>query len=106
MRRIVYSGIIILLCLQTSFCQHARVEVAPIAAKQAKTKEINRETILLKQNYYLMGLLPRKLEYSEAQYCPERGIKEVHQYSSFTNILFEQITIGIYSPRSLEIVCH
>ncbi|TGL78146.1 Bor/Iss family lipoprotein [Leptospira yasudae] len=102
----IYYGIIILLLTQIVWCQHARVEVAPIAAKQAKTKETNRETILLKQNYYLMGLLPRKLEYSEAQYCPERGIKEVHQYSSFANILFEQITIGIYSPRSLEIVCH
>ncbi|PJZ56842.1 Bor/Iss family lipoprotein [Leptospira barantonii] len=106
----MYSKIInymILMFLATNFvlCQHARVEVAP-TFKQKRKAETSRETILLKQNYYLMGLLPRKLEYSESEYCPHRGIKEVHQYSSITNILMEQMTIGIYSPRSLEIVCH
>lgn len=97
--------ILILLTLDFISCQHARVEVAPTLKQKRKT-ETNRETILLKQNYFLMGLLPRKLEYSESEYCPNRGIKEIHQYSSISNILFEQMTIGIYSPRSLEIVCH
>ncbi|TGK15877.1 Bor/Iss family lipoprotein [Leptospira kmetyi] len=97
--------ILILFSFQAILCQHARVEVAP-TLKQKRKAETNRETILLKQNYYLMGLLPRKLEYSESEYCPHRGIKEVHQYSSIMNILVEQMTIGIYSPRSLEIVCH
>ncbi|TGM03115.1 hypothetical protein EHQ76_10485 [Leptospira barantonii] len=97
--------ILIFFSFQTILCQHARVEVAP-TFKQKRKVETNRETILLKQNYYLMGLLPRKLEYSESEYCPNRGIKEVHQYSSIANILMEQMTIGIYSPRSLEIVCH
>lgn len=53
-----------------------------------------------------MGLLPRKIEYEESNICPERGIKEIHQFSSFTNVLFEQMTLGIYSPRSLEIFCY
>ncbi|MBM9575949.1 hypothetical protein JWG45_02175 [Leptospira sp. 201903070] len=87
------------------FCQHARVELSPIV-NQKKAAESKKERILLKQNYYLMGLLPRKIEYEEANICPERGIKEIHQYSSFMNIVFEQMTLGIYSPRSLEIFCY
>ncbi|RHX91827.1 hypothetical protein DLM75_00845 [Leptospira stimsonii] len=97
--------ILIFFCVSITFCQHARVEVSPIANQKKKT-ESKRERILLKQNYYLMGLLPRKIEYEEASVCPERGIKEIHQYSSFSNIIYEQLTLGIYSPRSLEIFCH
>ncbi|AOP32752.1 hypothetical protein A0128_02010 [Leptospira tipperaryensis] len=96
---------IILFSVSISFCQHARVELAPIVKQKGKF-ETKREPILLKQNYYLMGLLPRKIEYDESNVCPERGIKEIHQYSSLTNVLLEQITLGIYSPRSLEIFCY
>lgn len=95
----------IFISLSITFCQHARVEVSQIADPKKKT-ESKRERILLKQNYYLMGLLPRQIEYEESKVCPEKGIKEVHQYSSFTNVLFEQMTLGIYSPRSLEIFCY
>ncbi|TGK15410.1 Bor/Iss family lipoprotein [Leptospira stimsonii] len=97
--------IMIFFCVSITFCQHARVEVSPIAEQKKKT-ESKKERILLKQNYYLMGLFPRKIEYEESSLCPERGIKEIHQYSSFMNVLFEQMTLGIYSPRSLEIYCY
>jgi hypothetical protein len=53
-----------------------------------------------------MGLLPRKIEYNESILCPVRGMKEIHQYSSLTDGVLEQITFGIYSPRSIEIVCY
>ncbi|TGK32702.1 hypothetical protein EHQ12_12225 [Leptospira gomenensis] len=89
-------------------CQHARVELAP-TVKTKKTKEGSEtqgKTITFKQDYYLMGLFPRKIQYDESSLCPSRGIKEIHQYSTLWNGVCEQLTLGIYSPRSIEISCH
>jgi hypothetical protein len=86
-------------------CQHARVEFSPILQSKKIDNQVESK-VILKQNYFFMGLLPRKIEYNESILCPVRGMKEIHQYSSLTDGVLEQITFGIYSPRSIEIVCY
>lgn len=106
MRKSVLLSIFMIINLWN--CQHARVELAP-TVKAKKTKEVGEtkgRTVTFKQNYFLMGLLPRKIEYDESSLCPARGIKEIHQYSTLWNGVCEQLTLGIYSPRSIEISCH
>ena len=86
-------------------CQHARVEFSPILQSKKIDNQVESK-VILKQNYFFMGLLPRKIEYNESILCPVRGMKEIHQYSSLRDGVLEQITFGIYSPRSIEIICY
>lgn len=98
-------------------CQHARVELAPAlvspgqrrpAPSTAETGRAVREQnrLVLKQRYFAWGLLPRERTYSEEELCPSRGIKVIHQFHTAGDILAEQLTLGVYSPRTLEIQCY
>ncbi|PJZ69117.1 hypothetical protein CH373_11635 [Leptospira perolatii] len=102
-----FGSMLIFFSLFFASCQHARLKLAPVQEKTkvADAKE-NPPEINIKQRYYLFGLYPRNMEYSEKELCPARGIKEIHQYSTFWDLTFEQLTIGIYSPRSLSIQCY
>lgn len=95
-------------------CQHARIELAGVApdgaagekpSTESATNPTQQRRIVLKQQYFLMGLLPRWKIYEEQQLCPERGIRTIHQYDTFSDALLEQLTLGIYAPRTLEILC-
>lgn len=65
-----------------------------------------RGLLTLKQNYYLWGLFPREFAYEEESLCPGRGIQELHQFYAPRDFLLEQLTFGIYSPRTLEVRCY
>ncbi|PJZ71610.1 hypothetical protein CH373_03100 [Leptospira perolatii] len=59
----------------------------------------------VQQTYYLMGFYPAARVLDTANYCPE-GPKVVHQYTSFSDGLYEQLSLGIYSPQTLEVECY
>ncbi|EMJ67098.1 hypothetical protein LEP1GSC051_3713 [Leptospira sp. P2653] len=49
--------------------------------------------------------MPREYLIDVTGYCPN-GIKEVRQYSTFLDLIYEQLTLGIYSPRTLNLICY
>lgn len=60
---------------------------------------------VIPQAYYYWGLSPKNYPIDTTAYCPN-GIKEAHQYSTFFDSLYEQLTVGIYSPRTLILICY
>jgi hypothetical protein len=102
-----------------TLCQHARVAIpvpsgahegtgTPAAkrlpAAERETSPAQSGTIRLSHGYFLFGLYPRNVELSETELCPG-GIAAVDQYTSFRDGLFEQLTLGVYSPRTVEVRC-
>nr|WP_246052722.1 Bor family protein [Leptospira semungkisensis] len=59
----------------------------------------------ISQKYYLFGLYPSDIIVNVAKYCPA-GPKSAHQFQSFWDGFWEQVTLTIYSPRTLEIECY
>ncbi|WP_425460674.1 Bor/Iss family lipoprotein [Leptospira gomenensis] len=103
-------------------CQHARVRFPQdppksclIAAnqKQCKAAMEERERLnaqpspvhTIPQAFYFWGMSPKNYPVETSSYCAN-GVREVHQYSTFFDSLYEQLTLGIYSPRTLELVCY
>lgn len=93
----------VLFCMTTAVaaCQHARAAAPPSAAVDAADTP---RVVQLHHAYYLFGLLPRNIELVAEDLCPA-GIRGLDQYTSFTDGLFEQLTLGIYSPRTVEVTC-
>ncbi|EQA61721.1 Bor/Iss family lipoprotein [Leptospira alexanderi] len=58
------------------------------------------------QRYYFFGLLPTEQIVDVTKYCPEGGPRSAHQFTSFWDALWEQLTLTIYSPQTLEVECY
>ena len=111
----------------TTSCQHARVRLGSPEPRECRLGLLPRrkcdeimnarkekvakspETLekhVIEQEYYLMGLYPDEKVYKAEDFCPGKAIYEVYQYSTFMDGLYEQLTLGIYSPRTLEVTCY
>jgi hypothetical protein len=118
---------ILLGCLLFLFqCQHARIRLIPSLPEQcipwsekqqkedcqssleiirndlAKKKTIEKE---FPQVYTYWGFSPDNIQVDLNKECP-KGVFEIYQYSSLTNAVYEQLTIGFYSPRTLRLTCY
>lgn len=106
-------------------CQHARIRVAPPVPEECKPWEDKKEEEVCKNKwdeliqkrdsipvvekefeheYYYWGLKPGDIGVRLDKECP-KGVAEIHQYSTFKQGLYEQVTVGFYSPRTLRLVC-
>lgn len=97
-------------------CQHARVQLAPQqtgcpdsvpadvsgCVLEAVTSKGSEKQLV--QVFYLWGLYPRQIEYDGKELCPT-GITEVHQFATFTDGLWTNLSLGIYTPRTLRVIC-
>nr|WP_244939972.1 Bor family protein [Leptospira adleri] len=114
--------IILLISSGASFCQHVRVRfnqdppkdcMSLKADKKCRQALEERERLnaepsqmyVIPQAYYYWGLSPKNYPIDTTAYC-SNGVKEAHQYSTFFDSLYEQLTIGIYSPRTLVLICY
>lgn len=79
-------------------CKNDLEERARLNAQPPKVYEVS-------QSFYFWGIVPRKYQIDATGYCPN-GIKEVRQYSTFLDFIYEQLTLGIYSPRTLNLICY
>ncbi|PJZ59344.1 hypothetical protein CH367_01755 [Leptospira barantonii] len=85
----------------------------PATQKQCKNALDDRERLnaepsqmhVIPQSFYFWGMSPKNYAINGSTYCPN-GIKEAHQYSTFFDSLYEQLTLGIYSPRTLNLICY
>ncbi|MEI1277942.1 hypothetical protein V6Z05_06425 [Leptospira venezuelensis] len=59
----------------------------------------------VQHTYYFFGLYPGNLVLDTSKYCAD-GPRSVHQYTSFWNGFWEQLTLAIYSPQTVEIECY
>ncbi|RHX95943.1 hypothetical protein DLM76_02980 [Leptospira yasudae] len=103
-------------------CQHTRVRfpqdppkscLNPSAQRQCRAALEDRERLnaepsqmhVIPQSFYFWGMSPKNYPVNAVSYCPN-GVKEAHQYSTFFDALYEQLTLGIYSPRTLDLICY
>lgn len=87
-----------LLLIFFSGCFHNRVTVNPLNGKPGETKEI-------RGHFFLTGLVPVQ-RYSAKDLCADKGIYQVHSYSSFLDLLLSSITLCLYTPKTLEVICN
>jgi|JI9StandDraft_1071089.scaffolds.fasta_scaffold177554_3 hypothetical protein len=125
------SGIIKLLLILFSIsffiqCQHARVRLIPDIPNECKPwsekefKEVCQDALQSIRNnlskkkttvkdysqaYLYWGLRPKTIPIDLTKECP-KGVYEIYQFSSFKNVIYEQLTIGFYSPRTLRLTCY
>ncbi|MCH1913685.1 Bor family protein [Leptospira noguchii] len=57
------------------------------------------------QKYFFFGLLPTEQVVEITKYCPQ-GPRSAHQFTSFWDAVWEQLTLTIYSPQTLEVECY
>ncbi len=106
-------------------CQHARIRISPPipaeckpwaemqsspecqAKREVQWKSLEEIPTTVKeydQIYYYWGLKPNEISLRLDEECPQ-GVYEIHQFSTFQNALYEQLTLGFYSPRTLRLTC-
>lgn len=110
----------------TISCQHARIRIPPPLPDECKPwndknleptclekrKELENEWEVIptnvkeyEQKYYFWGLKPSDIYYKLDEECPN-GVKEIYQFSTFKDAVYEQLTLGLYSPRTLRLTCY
>ncbi|TGK08162.1 hypothetical protein EHO58_06060 [Leptospira selangorensis] len=116
-----YITILLILCFSVG-CRHAWVNYPQKVPEPCRLYQGSKECKLaleersnhttqagqthsLNQTYYLFGLYPSEIVVNLEKYCPH-GPKSAHQFQSFSDAFWEQITLLIYSPRTLEIECY
>lgn len=122
-RRIIVNISIILLILNLcADCQNVKVSfpqkplkscVPPVLRRQCKNDLEERARLnaqpskmhVISQSFYFWGTVPREGRVDATIYCPN-GVKEARQYSTFLDFVYEQLTLGIYSPRTLNLICY
>ncbi|MCB1189102.1 MAG: hypothetical protein H7A23_22790 [Leptospiraceae bacterium] len=87
----------ILLIIVFLNCRHNRVTFNEHGEPGLKKEIIS--------NYYFFGLIPSKQLHNSTEYCDKKGIYQVHSYTSPQNALLAFLTIGIYYPITIEIIC-
>lgn len=119
-------GIFLSMFLFILNCQHARIRFIPDLPDQCipwseknqnevcqASLEILRNDLVKKktiekefpQIYTYWGFKPEDIKVDLNKECPQ-GVYEIYQYSTFKNAVYEQLTIGFYSPRTLRLTCY
>lgn len=57
------------------------------------------------QAFFIEGIGQTK-EIDGAAVCKDKGINKIQTVQTFLDVFFKVITIGIYTPRSMEIYCN
>jgi hypothetical protein len=107
-------------------CQHARVRLIPDMPKECKPwsekeykevcqdalqsmrNDLNKKKTIIKeypQVYLYWGLRPKTIAMDLTKECP-KGVYEIYQFSTLKNAIYEQLTIGFYSARTLRLTCY
>ncbi|PJZ71609.1 hypothetical protein CH373_03085 [Leptospira perolatii] len=116
-------GFLILVAILSEGCRHAWVRYPQLPPEACRIYPSSREcrraldardtnqqsssgsVHKIKQDYYFFGLYPGIQVLDTSQYCPD-GPKLVHQYTSTTNAIWEQVSLGVYSPQTVEVECY
>ncbi|MBC8259506.1 MAG: hypothetical protein H8E38_10850 [SAR324 cluster bacterium] len=90
-----YNCLILFLVVFLGACQVKVRYPAEIPSKSViKSEEI----------YWLWGLVGEK-EFEVYDLCPEGRVYEVHIYNTLLQSTYTALSLGIYSPRTISIVC-
>ena len=122
-------SLLIIIMMGSVSCQHARVTLPPPApqaclvpqnssraqrlceimrqrqAEVVAKKQGERQKKVINQRYYLWGLYPKQMEYSANEFC-NQGVYEIYQYTTILDGVIQNFSLGIVTPRTLEITCY
>ena len=79
-------------------CMHNRVTINK-DARPAHKKEV------MTAHFVLLGFIPTATEFESNNFCGKDGVYQYHSYFSFTDFLLGLVTMFLYSPRTLEVIC-
>lgn len=117
--------VILVLLLFLAGCQHAKIRIDPELPQECKpwVEKKDKEDCVeswkslreksdsiptiekeFEQEYFYWGFSPKDIALDLNNECP-KGIVEIYQFSSFKNAVYEQLTLGYYSPRILRLTC-
>lgn len=84
-------------------CNKAKLDLQNKRDEQL-TEERRREFVY-HHKYLFWGLKPPVIAIDVTKLCPI-GVKEIYEYSSVKDGLLENLTFGIYCPKTLKITCY
>jgi hypothetical protein len=82
------------------YCAPARAQLVQLpegTPTRIETRELS---------YTFWGLRPSPIVLSAADLCPEGGIASIYEYSSLKDFWVENLSLGIFSPKHLEVECY
>ena len=56
-------------------------------------------------NYFLFGLFPFKHSVSLKEACEKKPFRQAYSYHNFWQATISLVSLGIYTPRTLEVWC-
>jgi hypothetical protein len=95
MNRFVKSAAVLVVIVVVGGCYHARVETG-----LAPSQEVMKEAWA--PSWIAGAVSPPTVEAASA--CPN-GVAQVHTYRSFLNMLVAGLTVGIFTPMTIEVTC-
>ncbi len=113
-----------------SACQHARVQIkdSVLAVPECATYEADKtnnykqiecarakdrlraarasaaKPVELGHNFFFWGLYPKQVTLKANEVCPG-GVQEIYAFSTWKDELLDNLTAGIYCPRTIRITC-
>jgi hypothetical protein len=116
--------LLLLTIMISSSCRHARITLDPPLPKEClvdrvsqkiceeeKRQAQSRRTASqgskheISHAFYWWGFTPKKIEVDTTNMCP-LGVKEIHEYATWKDGLFSEVTLGIYMPRTTVVTCY
>jgi len=64
----------------------------------------SKTTVTHEENYWFWGLVGKK-NYEVYDLCPQGRVYEILIYSTYMQSTYTVLSLGIYSPRTVFIVC-
>ena len=64
----------------------------------------SKTTVTHEENYWFWGLVGEKT-YEVYDLCPQGRVYEIIIYSTYMQSTYTLLSLGIYSPRTVRIVC-
>ncbi len=83
-------------------CDTAREKVKKeLEEKLASKKDLEK---MVHIRFLFWGLHPKNIDIKVKDHC-NGPIREIYQYSSFNDILWETFTLGVIMPKTVKITC-
>lgn len=102
----IHSSLLVILFFCFIHCHHARYSSDTCETCKPFAMKTNYDkNFVLPLKFYFWGLYPPKLEFNSSDLCKFSEIKEIHEYTSISDGIYENLTLGIYTPRTLAVNC-
>lgn len=101
----ITTGAALFVLFMTSSCQHARVRFDGCSECRGAVEKYGDTVVTRTIPFYFWGLGPSKVTLRASDLCPDRKVVEIYERSTVSDGLWENLTLGLYAPKTVDVVC-